>query len=305
MLKLNAQTGNNMFQYAACKTLADEKGYKFCFRGGKKGSLFKDFELSGETSLNLAFQRFIYELTPGARKRLFRFKKTVFSPTKFHQLIEPAFFDLADGYTVQGTFQSEQYFKHNRENILKWFTPRQQYLDRITQIEKEISVPVEKRCCIHIRRSDYHDMVEKKDGLGWILPIAYYQEALKTLPENLFYIIISDDPDIAQHIFENMPNAYISRGNPAVVDMFLLTRCQYNILANSTFSWWGGWLNNNDNRVIIAPEFNLGWPDETWFPYKIKVDEWQYINVNSALKTYGSMEQINIDDLQSTDASIS
>ena len=297
MLKLNAQTGNNMFQYAACKTLADEKGYKFCFRGGKKGSLFADFELSGETKWSLKFQRFIYEITPGSRKKLFRFEQTAFSPTKLHELFTPAFFEIADGYTIQGTFQSEDYFKHNRKNILKWYTPRKQFLDRVKQIEAELPIAKEKRCCIHVRRSDYKDMVEKADGLGWIMPIAYYQEALKNLPDDLFYIIISDDPDFAETVFKEIPNRYVSRGNPAVVDMFLLARCKYSILANSTFSWWGGWLNSIEDKVVIAPKYNLGWPDNKWFPYKIKVDEWQYVDVNNALEKHGHIEKISFDRL--------
>ena len=292
MLKLNAQTGNNMFQYAACRTLADEKGYQFCFRGGKKGSLFEDFELSGESIWSLRLKRFLYEITPGSRQRLFRFQQVPFSPTKVHELIDPSFFEIADGYTVQGTFQSEEYFKQNRNEVLKWFTPKKNYLKMIATIEAKINIPKEKKCCIHVRRSDYQDMVEKKDGLGWILPIAYYQEALKLLPKDLFYIIISDDPDFAEAVFKDLPNTYISHDNPAVVDMFLLTQCRYNILANSTFSWWGGWLNNINNKIIIAPKFNLGWPNSEWFPYKIKVDEWQYIDVNNALNTHGSITKV-------------
>ena len=292
MLKLRAQTGNNMFQYAACKTLADKKGYQFCFRGGKKGSLFKHFELSGETGFSLGFRRFLYALRPWAKKRLFRFKKTPYTSKKSDEKFDPAFFDLTDGYTVQGTFQSEKYFKDNRENVLKWYTPRKAYRDKIEQINQAITAPIEKRCCIHIRRSDYHDMVEKDDGLGWILPIAYYKDALKQLPDDLFYIIISDSPDFAEQVFADLPNKFISRGNQAVVDMFLLTLCQYNILANSTFSWWGGWLNNNKDKVVIAPKFNLGWPDNIWFPDQISVEDWQYIDVNLALEKHGEIDKV-------------
>ncbi len=292
MLKLRAQTGNNMFQYAACKTLADKKGYQFCFRGGKKGSLFKHFELSGETSFSLALKRFLYALRPWAKKRLFRFKKTAYTSKKSDEKFDPSFFDITDGYTVQGTFQSEKYFKDNRENILKWYTPRKKYKDKIEQINHEITAPVDKRCCIHIRRSDYHDMEEKDDGLGWILPIAYYKEALKQLPKDLFYIIISDSPEFAEQVFIDLPNKFVSRENPAVVDLFLLTLCKYNILANSTFSWWGGWLNNNTEKVVIAPKFNLGWPNNIWFPDQIGVEGWHYVDVNSSLEAYGEIEQV-------------
>ena len=290
MLKLRAQTGNNMFQYAACKTLADEKGYQF--RGGKKGSLFKYFELSGETRLSLGFQRFLYALRPWAKKRLFRFKKTPYTSKKSDERYDPSFFDLKDGYTVQGTFQSEKYFKHNRANVLNWYTPRKEYLALIDRVDQQIPALMEKRCCIHIRRSDYHAMEEKDDGLGWVLPIAYYKEAIKQLPKDLCYVIISDSPDFAERVFEDLPNKYVSRGNPAVVDMFLLTRCQYNILANSTFSWWGGWLNNNKDKIVIAPKFNLGWPDNVWFPDQIMVETWLYIDVNSSFNKQGELDKV-------------
>jgi hypothetical protein len=292
MLKLRAQTGNNMFQYAACKTLADKKGYQFCFRGGKKGSLFRYFELAGETGFSLGFKRFLYALRPWAKKRLFRFKKISYTSKKCDEKFDSSFFDLEDGYTVQGMFQSEKYFLNNRESVLKWYTPRKEYQEQIEKINQEITAPINKRCCIHIRRSDYHDMVEKDDGLGWILPIAYYKEALKQLPDDLFYIIISDSPDFSELVFKDLPNTFITRNNPAVVDQFLLTVCKYNILSNSTFSWWGGWLNDIKDKVVIAPKFNLGWPDNLWFPDQISVAGWQYVDVNFSLEKHGEIESI-------------
>lgn len=292
MLKLRAQTGNNMFQYAACKTLADDKGYKFCFRGGKKGSLFKHFELAGETRFSLGVKRLIYALQPWAKKRLFRFKKEPYTRKKSYEKYDTSFFDLQDGYSIQGMFQSEKYFKHNRANILKWFTPRQEYLQQIEKINKQIPAPIEKRCCIHIRRSDYHAMEEKDDGLGWVLPIAYYKEALSLLPKDLHFIIISDAPDFAEQVFQHLPNKFISRNNSAVVDMFLLTLCKHNILANSTFSWWGGWLNDLPDKVIIAPKYNLGWPDNIWFPDQIMVEDWKYVDVIDSLKAHGELDKV-------------
>ena len=292
MLKLRAQTGNNMFQYAACKTLANDKGFRFCFRGGKKGSLFKHFELSGETRLSLTMDRFFYALRPWAKKRLFRITKTAYTPKKTFEKYDDSFFDIKDGYSIQGMFQTDKYFKHNRDNILKWFTPRKAYLEQANKIDQQIPATADNRCTIHIRRSDYHAMEEKDDGLGWILPIAYYKEALKNLPDNLYYVIISDSPDFAEQVFADLPNKFVSRGHPAVVDMYLLTRSKYNILANSTFSWWGGWLNDHTDKFVIAPKYNLGWPDDIWFPDQISVDDWHYVDVKNSLKLHGEIESI-------------
>ena len=281
-----------MFQYAACKTIADKKGFRFCFRGGKKGSLYKFFKLSGESKLFLFLCRLAYNLTPYSRKKLYRPAKSAYTPKKTDEKFDPGLFNIQDGYTVQGMFQSEKYFKDNRTNVLKWFTPRAEYLNIINKIDKEIVAPTQKRCCIHIRRTDYQNMTEKDDGLGWILPIAYYQKAINQLPDDLFYIIISDSPEFAEKVFSCLTHKYISKNQPAIVDMFLLTRCHYNILANSTFSWWGGWLNQNNNKHVIAPKYNLGWIDNIWFPDQIMVDGWNYIDVNKALSEFGNIETI-------------
>ena len=73
----------------------------------------------------------------------------------------------------------------------------------------------------------------------------------------------------------------IFRNNPDVVDMFVFTICKYNIISNSTFSNWGAWLNDIDNKVVFAPKFNLGWHKRAWIPYssEARPSAWNYVDV--------------------------
>ena len=287
MLKLIAQTGNNMFQYAACKTLAGQKGYAFCFRGGRKGSLHRYFELDGETTLSLAANRLRYRLRHPLGGETFRPRRKQYSRGIHDECFDSRFFDISDGVTVRGFFQSPLYFAENRRQVLQWFTPRPRYRRLIDEIEAQWPAPSSRRCCIHIRRGDYMEMARKGDGIGWILPLAYYKEALSRLPGDLFHVIVSDDVEFASRVFSGISNKVVTRGNPGVVDMFLFTRCKYNIIANSSFSWWGGWLNEVGGRTIIAPKYHLGWPSRLWLPDRIEVEGWQYIDVMEARARHG------------------
>jgi hypothetical protein len=300
MLNLRGQTGNNMFQYAAGKTLADKKGFRFCFRtrfdarlkGKRTGHLYKYFVLNGETPWQLALWRSIYALTPGRKSRRYRNRVKAYTENKTDEIYDTRFYAIADGTAIQGAFQSERYFRDNRDNVLKWFTPRRRYLQRVDALEQRIPVPADRRCCIHIRQSDYQRMLDKNDAVGWLLPVAYYKLALRDLPPDLFYVIVTDAPGFAAKVFENVPHKWISERNPAVVDLCLFTRCRYNVIANSTFSWWGAWLNQIADKVIIAPQYHLGWKQSLWFPDAIKVKGWRYVNVLAALKEYGDIEHL-------------
>ena len=288
MLKLIAQTGNNMFQYAACKTLAESKGYQLSFRGGRKGSLHRFFELDGETTFSLLVDQLLYRLRYLAGNVEFRPHKKYYNHEIFEECFDKQFFDIDDGVTVRGFLQSPEYFSHNRARVLQWFTLRACYGRMLNDIEALFPVPPDLRCCIHIRRSDYLEMEEKTDGIGWVLPMAYYKEALSRMPENLYYVIVSDDPQFASQIFSGIRNKFVAHGNPDVIDMFLFTRCKFNIIANSSFSWWGAWLNEISDKTIIAPKYHLGWSSYIWLPDKIKVDGWQYIDVMDAQVRHGA-----------------
>ena len=100
---------------------------------------------------------------------------------------------------------------------------------------------------LHIRRTDY--VINDNHP---VQPIEYYQNALTFFDKTDRLIVFSDDPEWCQEqdIFAD-DNILISQGNDADVDLCLMTKCNYHIIANSSFSWWGAWL--GDSEKIIAP----------------------------------------------------
>ena len=117
----------------------------------------------------------------------------------------------------------------------------------LEQIERTNSVS------IHIRRGDF-----LTDGFGGICTKEYYDKAREHINNNIenpFYFIFSDDMEWAKENIkgENVSFVDIHHGKDSWKDMMLISRCKHNINANSTFSWWGAWLNSNEGKIVIVP----------------------------------------------------
>ncbi len=110
---------------------------------------------------------------------------------------------------------------------------------------------------IHIRRGDYL----KIQHLSKVFCDEYYYNAVNMMNENLsspkFYVF-SDDPDWCVSFMKNFDVEYMiisqNKGEDSYKDMYLMSKCKHNIIANSTFSWWGAWLNNNKEKIVICPK---------------------------------------------------
>ena len=109
---------------------------------------------------------------------------------------------------------------------------------------------------IHIRRGDYLVC----DLLKNLLPLFYYEAAIKYILEKvespIFFIFSNDIEWCKNNLKINFPTYYIdwNKGKESFRDMQLMSLCKYNIIANSSFSWWSVWLNNNEEKNIIAPK---------------------------------------------------
>ena len=110
---------------------------------------------------------------------------------------------------------------------------------------------------IHIRRGDYLKSPIIQDVHG-IVPIEYYQKAIDILlkkHDNLNLFLFSDDMNYVKDIFNNYSNLFFVEGNDnkdSWQDMALMSACKHHIIANSSFSWWGAWLSNQEG-VTFAP----------------------------------------------------
>jgi hypothetical protein len=151
-----------------------------------------------------------------------------------------------------GYFQSEKYFTKYRNEILGLFSPTNYILDRIN---KYYSLILEKNTCsIHVRRGDYLH-------LGDFHPTqkeSYYIEATKKLDKDTFYLIFSDDINWCLKNFDFIENKIFVDNLEDYEELYLMSMCKNNIIANSSFSWWGAWMNKNENKKIISPSIWFG-----------------------------------------------
>jgi hypothetical protein len=156
---------------------------------------------------------------------------------------------------LRGYFQSEKYFKHNRKLILDLFSEPQYVTEYINT--KYGSIIDKHTIAVHVRRGDY---VEKQDYHP-LCSNEYYSDALKYIVDNSkeFDIkniaVFSDDINYCTTIFAPEQNIYFINNEKDYIDLFLMSRCGYHVIANSSFSWWGAWLSKcNENQIVVSPK---------------------------------------------------
>ena len=155
-----------------------------------------------------------------------------------------------------GYWVCEKYFNDIRNELVKEFTPIQE-LDALSKIcfDKLIN---SNSIAIHIRRGDYVQNNLAGSVLG-TLKLNYYHKAFEVIKGKVLnpkWFFFSDDPQWVKDNFIINNAEFIDwngKDNPER-DIYLMANAKHNIIANSTFSWWGAWLNNNNNKIVIAPQ---------------------------------------------------
>lgn len=158
---------------------------------------------------------------------------------------------------LQGYWQSEKYFSEIADVLREDFKFRQplseinaQWADKITQCHS---------ISLHIRRGDYvsNPMTHKVHG---VCQLDYYYRAIEyitSLIDDPVFFVFSDEAEWAKSNLEiSHPVYYVENntGQESYNDMRLMSLCRHHIIANSTFSWWGAWLNNSPEKIVIAPQ---------------------------------------------------
>lgn len=149
---------------------------------------------------------------------------------------------------LTGYFQSYKYFNHNRNIILNQLSPSNELTENL--LEEHGSLNYKNTVSIHIRRGNYSSLSEYHN----LLDLDYYKKAMEFFPDSNF-IIFSDDIEFCVNSFSQLSNKNIHFVNNEkdYLDLFCMSLCNNHIIANSTFSWWGAWLNKSENKKVIAP----------------------------------------------------
>jgi len=146
-----------------------------------------------------------------------------------------------------GYFQSEKYFIEHKKEILDLFEIDDKTKDNLTK--KYGDVLSLNTCSIHVRRGDYIGL----QNFHPVQPVSYYEEAVKIVGDDKHFLIFSDDINWCKENFFFLKNKTYSSNNLDYEDLYLMSMCKNNIISNSTFSWWGAWLNRNENKQVIIP----------------------------------------------------
>ena len=150
-----------------------------------------------------------------------------------------------DNLQLIGYFQSEKYFLDCRQKLLELFAMPIELRETLTQRYGDILQ--QQTCSIHIRRGDYLKFSKNHPPCT----LEYYQKAIDLFPDCIFPIF-SDDLDWCRHHFTDDRFIFIENSRDDL-DLYLMSMCRHHIIANSSFSWWGSWLNDRPNKRVVAP----------------------------------------------------
>ena len=229
---------NQMFQYASLKGIARNRGFDFTIPPedvfGQNDPLVKTSPLN------------IYNVFENISKNKIEIVRNPVLQERMHEFDEELFRSCPDNVDLFGYFQSPKYFNHIKDEIKNDF----KFTNEVESLCSEMyeSISGKKIVSLHIRRTDY--TVNNNHPLQ---PMSYYEEALKLFDKNTQILVFSDDPKWCQEqgLFAD-DSVMISEGNDADIDLCLMTKCDYHIIANSSFSWWGAWL--GDSEKVVAPK---------------------------------------------------
>ena len=270
IIRIQGGLGNQLFQYAAAKCLAEKTGAlcKLDTSSLHQNQLrqldLTSFSFEPIVATTKEIKQFVYlpSLYRHSPCFLSKLGKNIYRESHFH--FDEKFYSLNNPVYLDGYFQSEKYFKPVENIIRTGFTVKPSLVSHLKGriFEWQASETV----AVHIRRGDYTN--KKIQDYHGILTADYYNKAIALVAEKIttpYFCFFSDDIDwVKKNIIISFPHEFTSSfTNSAIEDFYLMTQCRHNIIANSSFSWWAAWLNNHSKKTIIAPK--------KWFN-KAKID---------------------------------
>jgi len=254
---LDGRTGNNMFQYAAGRALAIKHNTSLILDGAWADARHaRQFEQLLRLPLNARYER-SFSLTKRAlRKAMAMHPETLHRGEFLKELYpkpDPAFYDLPDNSLLIGFFQMPFYFKDIEDSLRKELDLKLLNLpaeslrfEQILQTETTVSV--------HVRRGDYVGIYSTH-----CLEEDYHVRAIQHFRDripNVRFCVFSDDiPWCRQQfvgsefLFCDLPGA----ATDPLHDLRVMSSCKHHIVVNSSYSWWGAWLNLSPDKIVIAP----------------------------------------------------
>lgn len=184
-----------------------------------------------------------------------------------------------DNKLYNGFFQSEQYLKFTNSIFMNNLEIKNIFKEEFNKKYGSLFKD-NKTIAIHIRRGDYQNLSTWwRDNLGdtnLSLPISYYKNCLSKIDnvEEFKILFISDDIEFIKSQFSPNNSNHIFIGDDLIIDFQILINADICILSNSSFSWWGAYLNQKKHKLIYSPEYWLGFKIDSEFPKSIIPSGW-------------------------------
>ena len=252
--------GNQMFQYAALKGIAAHRGYEYTIPPENPRIQIDNYGLIEA-----------FELSDNKKIGWLNTQYDIIAEKHFH-FDEDLFNTFPDGSGLYGFFQSEKYFKHIEDEIREDFTFKKEWLEPCEGFRKDLGDEV---IFLHVRRGDPN--LADKRGFKWSYtqcssqhppqPLEYYEKALKEFDDDMPVVVFSDSIDWVkeQDLFKpdrfmisEQTDKFSDGALVPYIDLCLMTLCDHAIIANSSMSWWGAWLIQNEYKKVVAPKMWFG-----------------------------------------------
>lgn len=237
-------------------------------RGGIGNAMFKlaaAISLAKDNNINYTFSREF--IRPGIDPDYSSYSTNIlrsvqfndYLPDSYNSWTEPSFgytpivYEEGTNLLLDGYFQSAKYFEKNKQYVVDLFKPTQEIITSITDQLPNIST-----CSsIHVRRGDYVNLPHHHP----LQTVDYYRQAVEQIGEDTTYLIFSDDLQGCAELFNFLPNKLFLQSGSDWMDLYIMSLCKNNIICNSTFSWWGAYLNSNIDKKVVAPTkwFGVGY----------------------------------------------
>ncbi len=277
--------GNQLFQYAYAKALALRTGQQVALDIRETGSLHNDgnrqkrscglkhFRTTLPLCRNVERKYPFLDCSENVKDMLMFLSMKKVLPYKYYQEILPDYKEqllhMRGDWYLQGYFQNVKYFQDVSAIIRKDLQPRSKI-----KISKELQgiLQMEDTVSVHIRRGDYCK-------IGNCLPKIFYDNAIIYMKQHIgapFYVVFSDDMRWVKDNMDLGSNSYYitpELGFQDYEELLIMSKCRHHIISNSTFGWWGAWLGQNTEKVVVGPK--------RWFDHSgkyrginIMPDEW-------------------------------
>lgn len=289
IIKFYGGLGNQLFQYAMLVAVRERYGEETLM----DISVYTSYALHNGLEINRIFNTTAQEASKEQIKKVSRFTTNYKLSRVFHYLLPtkntefkertfglyyPNALQIEGDCLYDGYWQHYEYFDNYREAILKEFSIREP-LDKLNMELFDNYASSSKFVSVHVRRGDFLNSKLYRGLCGKEYYVAAIEKAKKQVGDDAHFIFFSNDipwckENLASLVKEDHYTfATNNTGADSYKDMILMSACRVNIIANSSFSWWGAYLNQREDKVVIAPEkwINKDMPNPIQMPEWIKL----------------------------------